>query len=169
MYIWCSTRYVPFSSCYDLVPRGSVESHLHGEYKLVWLMHCNIITTCKWHWKRLDITINKILNFLLFNIIETCVPNMHTYSLCVPLYIFAILPWSLGSFCFSSVLTRVDKEISPLDCHARMKIALGATQGLAYLHEDLSPCVIHRDFKSSNKLLEHLQWWCKIECKLTSL
>lgn len=36
-----------------------------------------------------------------------------------------------------------------------MKIALGAARGLAYLHEDSSPCVIHRDFKSSNILLEH--------------
>ena len=35
-----------------------------------------------------------------------------------------------------------------------MKIALGAARGLAYLHEDSSPRVIHRDFKSSNILLE---------------
>ena len=36
-----------------------------------------------------------------------------------------------------------------------MKIALGAARGLAYLHEDSNPCVIHRDFKASNILLEH--------------
>lgn len=48
----------------------------------------------------------------------------------------------------------VDKENSPLDWGARMKIALGAARGLAYLHEDSSPRVIHRDFKSSNILLE---------------
>lgn len=36
-----------------------------------------------------------------------------------------------------------------------MKIALGAARGLAYLHEDSSPRVIHRDFKASNILLEH--------------
>ena len=35
-----------------------------------------------------------------------------------------------------------------------MKIALGAARGLAYLHEDSNPCVIHRDFKVSNVLLE---------------
>jgi len=35
-----------------------------------------------------------------------------------------------------------------------MKIALGAARGLAYLHEDSNPRVIHRDFKSSNILLE---------------
>ncbi|RVX16857.1 Receptor-like serine/threonine-protein kinase ALE2 [Vitis vinifera] len=54
-----------------------------------------------------------------------------------------------------SHLHGVDKEASPLDWGARMKIALGAARGLAYLHEDSSPRVIHRDFKSSNILLEH--------------
>lgn len=36
-----------------------------------------------------------------------------------------------------------------------MKIALGSARGLAYLHEDSSPRVIHRDFKASNILLEY--------------
>jgi serine/threonine protein kinase len=36
-----------------------------------------------------------------------------------------------------------------------MKIALDAARGLAYLHEDSQPCVIHRDFKTSNILLEN--------------
>ncbi|XP_072994481.1 uncharacterized protein [Typha latifolia] len=48
-----------------------------------------------------------------------------------------------------------DKETAPLDWDARLKIALGAARALAYLHEDSSPRVIHRDFKSSNILLEH--------------
>ncbi|XP_021715125.1 proline-rich protein 36-like isoform X2 [Chenopodium quinoa] len=48
-----------------------------------------------------------------------------------------------------------DKETAPLDWASRMKIALGAARGLAYLHEDSSPRVIHRDFKSSNILLEN--------------
>ncbi|RDX79225.1 Receptor-like serine/threonine-protein kinase ALE2, partial [Mucuna pruriens] len=54
-----------------------------------------------------------------------------------------------------SHLHGLDREKSPLDWGARMKIALGAARGLAYLHEDSSPRVIHRDFKSSNILLEH--------------
>eukprot|EP00249_Psilotum_nudum_P011922 c23468_g1_i2 orf=1059-3686(+) len=44
---------------------------------------------------------------------------------------------------------------NPLDWETRMKIALDAARGLAYLHEDSQPCVIHRDFKASNILLEN--------------
>ena len=51
-------------------------------------------------------------------------------------------------------LSGVDKESASLDWDARIEIALGAARGLAYLHEDSSPCMIHRDFKSSNILLE---------------
>ncbi|XP_038988816.1 proline-rich receptor-like protein kinase PERK15 [Phoenix dactylifera] len=43
----------------------------------------------------------------------------------------------------------------PLDWDTRMKIALDAARGLAYLHEDSQPRVIHRDFKASNILLEN--------------
>ncbi|XP_020405514.1 receptor-like serine/threonine-protein kinase ALE2 isoform X5 [Zea mays] len=48
-----------------------------------------------------------------------------------------------------------DKGAAQFDWNARLKIALGAARALAYLHEDSSPRVIHRDFKSSNILLEH--------------
>ncbi|XP_008789341.2 probable serine/threonine-protein kinase PBL7 isoform X1 [Phoenix dactylifera] len=44
--------------------------------------------------------------------------------------------------------------ISKLDWETRMKIALEAAKGLEYLHEHVSPPVIHRDFKSSNILLD---------------
>lgn len=60
--------------------------------------------------------------------------------------------WTL-SLSFGSV-PAVDKKRGPLDWDARMKIALGAARGLAYLHEDSNPRVIHRDFKASNVLLE---------------
>ncbi|KAL0437313.1 UNVERIFIED_CONTAM: Receptor-like serine/threonine-protein kinase ALE2 [Sesamum radiatum] len=53
-----------------------------------------------------------------------------------------------------SHLHGADRSKGPLDWDARLKIALGAARGLAYLHEDSNPRVIHRDFKASNVLLE---------------
>ncbi|TYK18990.1 receptor-like serine/threonine-protein kinase ALE2 [Cucumis melo var. makuwa] len=53
-----------------------------------------------------------------------------------------------------SVESHLHGKNGPLDWDARLKIALGAARGLAYLHEDSNPRVIHRDFKASNVLLE---------------
>ncbi|XP_076928197.1 proline-rich receptor-like protein kinase PERK9 isoform X2 [Bidens hawaiensis] len=41
-----------------------------------------------------------------------------------------------------------------LDWSTRVKVASGAARGIAYLHEDCHPRVIHRDIKSSNILLD---------------
>lgn len=43
---------------------------------------------------------------------------------------------------------------SPLDWIGRIKIALGAAQGLQYLHEEADPPIIYRDLKPSNILLD---------------
>ncbi|XP_043716309.1 probable serine/threonine-protein kinase PBL19 [Telopea speciosissima] len=47
-----------------------------------------------------------------------------------------------------------NQAIPVLPWQTRLKIVLGAAQGLAYLHEDLELQVIYRDFKSSNVLLD---------------
>lgn len=41
-----------------------------------------------------------------------------------------------------------------LNWNARLKVAYGSARGLAYLHHDCSPKIVHRDIKSSNILLD---------------
>ncbi|KAL4195799.1 hypothetical protein AMTRI_Chr04g180140 [Amborella trichopoda] len=45
-------------------------------------------------------------------------------------------------------------KMKKLDWVTRVKIALGAAHGLAYLHHDCNPRIVHRDVKTSNILLD---------------
>lgn len=57
-----------------------------------------------------------------------------------------------------SLLDRLYGEASKrkvLDWPTRLSIALGAARGLMYLHSFAGRCIVHRDVKSSNILLDH--------------
>ncbi|KAI3800384.1 hypothetical protein L1987_28474 [Smallanthus sonchifolius] len=45
-------------------------------------------------------------------------------------------------------------NIRELDWKKRSKIVIGTARGLAYLHEELEPHIVHRDIKASNILLD---------------
>ncbi|KAL7003479.1 hypothetical protein U1Q18_004634 [Sarracenia purpurea var. burkii] len=53
------------------------------------------------------------------------------------------------------------RQVSPLTWNIRMNIIQAAAKGLAYLHEDVEPKIVHQHIKSSNILLDH-QWNPKI-------
>ncbi|XP_038695651.1 L-type lectin-domain containing receptor kinase IX.1-like [Tripterygium wilfordii] len=46
------------------------------------------------------------------------------------------------------------RSYTPLNWNLRYKIALGISSGLLYLHEEWEQCVVHRDIKSSNIMLD---------------
>lgn len=57
----------------------------------------------------------------------------------------------------------------PLPWSIRMKIALGAAKGLAFLHEEAERPVIYRDFKTSNILLDAVSANVTIQLRLFSV
>ncbi|KAG9129497.1 hypothetical protein Leryth_013069 [Lithospermum erythrorhizon] len=59
---------------------------------------------------------------------------------------------AMGSL--DSFLHEHGEEDRSLNWNARLRISLGSARGLAYLHHDCCPKIVHRDIKSSNILLD---------------
>ncbi|GJS30113.1 proline-rich receptor-like protein kinase PERK1 [Tanacetum coccineum] len=59
---------------------------------------------------------------------------------------------SMG-FGLSTLLRSWIKNRPVMEFPTRLRIVLGAAKGLAYLHEDCHPKIIHRDIKADNILL----------------
>ncbi|KAK9116889.1 hypothetical protein Sjap_015836 [Stephania japonica] len=60
----------------------------------------------------------------------------------------------MGYGSLDDILHENGQELLPLNWNARLRIALGSARGLAYLHHDCCPTIVHRDIKSSNILLD---------------
>lgn len=59
------------------------------------------------------------------------------------------------------VLLSENGKRNMLDWNRRHDIIMGTAKGLVYLHEDAHSCIIHRDIKASNILLDD-KWTPKI-------
>lgn len=51
-------------------------------------------------------------------------------------------------------MLRAGESVVRLDWMRRVKVTLDSARGLAYMHEQANPPIIHRDIKSTNILLD---------------
>ncbi|XP_020592754.1 probable serine/threonine-protein kinase PBL7 isoform X2 [Phalaenopsis equestris] len=71
------------------------------------------------------------------------------------LLVFEDMPNACLHHHLHSTTDQMDKPQRLLDWKTRLRIALDCARGLEFLHEHSVPAIIHKDFKSSNILLDH--------------
>ncbi|XP_057974055.1 receptor protein-tyrosine kinase CEPR2 [Malania oleifera] len=67
---------------------------------------------------------------------------------------FLVLEYMTNGNLFQALHRQIKGSWPELDWCQRYRIALGTAKGIAYLHHDCSPPIMHRDIKSTNILLD---------------
>lgn len=102
---------------------------------------------------------SKVSNVRLVPLIGHCLENEDEKFL-----VYKYVPnGDLSASLFKKVKTD-DDGLQSLDWITRLKIALGAAEGLSFLHHDCTPPLVHRDVQASSILLDD-----KFEVRLGSL
>lgn len=89
-------------------------------------------------------TISNVKHLNLVELIGCCVEGSHR----ILVYEF------LENNSLDHALLGKKTKSSELDWKRRSEICIGTARGLAYLHEELQPHIVHRDIKASNILLD---------------
>uniref|UniRef100_A0A2P2KGG5 Uncharacterized protein MANES_15G163300 n=1 Tax=Rhizophora mucronata TaxID=61149 RepID=A0A2P2KGG5_RHIMU len=102
---------------------------------------------------------SKILHSRLVPLLGHCLENEHEKFL-----IYKYMPNRDLSSSLYKKGSSEDNSLQSLDWITRMKIAIGAAEGLSYLHHECTPPIVHRDVQASSILLDD-----KFEVRLGSL